>query len=110
MFLFSHVRISQAAFPRSMKNRYFDHAVTFRICLIFTLVAGLVSLPLQHARATACVDPAIVMNRNDHGPDSLRQAILDVCLGGTVNFDAGLAGQNHNTDGRRNLDKQRFNH
>ena len=34
-----------------------------------------------------------VQNTNDSGAGSLRQAIADICSGGTVNFDSSLAGQ-----------------
>jgi hypothetical protein len=36
--------------------------------------------------------PSTVMNLNDSGPDSLRQAILDTPSGGTVDFQSGLTG------------------
>jgi hypothetical protein len=38
-----------------------------------------------------CV-PTTVMNLNDAGPGSLRQAILDTAAGGTVDFQPGLTG------------------
>ena len=42
----------------------------------------------------ACTSESItVQNTNDSGPDSLRQAIADICEGGTISFDASLAGQ-----------------
>ncbi len=41
---------------------------------------------------SVCLSSATVMNLNDSGPDSLRQAIADVCDGGTVTFQAGLVG------------------
>ncbi len=39
-----------------------------------------------------CSDLISVANANDSGPGSLRQAVLDVCPGGTITFDPGLAG------------------
>jgi hypothetical protein len=43
---------------------------------------------------TACNTSAItVTNINDTGAGSLRQAIADICPGGTIHFDASLAGQ-----------------
>ena len=53
---------------------------------------------LQNGSAAAtfnvlCLNTITVQNTNDSGPGSLRQAIADVCSGGTINFAAGLAGQ-----------------
>jgi len=42
---------------------------------------------------TPCVNPATVINTNDSGAGSLREAITNVCTGGTINFDAALNGQ-----------------
>jgi predicted outer membrane repeat protein len=37
--------------------------------------------------------PISVMNANDSGAGSLRQAIIDICAGGTINFNSSLSGQ-----------------
>ena len=42
---------------------------------------------------TPCVNPATVINTNDSGVGSLRDAITNVCTGGTINFDPALNGQ-----------------
>jgi predicted outer membrane repeat protein len=56
--------------------------------------------------STACFSPAIVTNTNDNGAGSLRQAIHDVCTGGTVNFDSSLAGQTITlSTGRLDMDR-----
>ena len=39
-----------------------------------------------------CANPATVTNLNGTGAGSLRQALLDVCDGGVINFQAGLTG------------------
>jgi hypothetical protein len=39
-----------------------------------------------------CVEQTTVFNPNDSGVDSLRQAIADVCPGGTITFDSSLSG------------------
>ncbi len=42
--------------------------------------------------AQSCQATVTVQNVNDSGPDSLRQALVDVCPGGVVNFLPDLAG------------------
>src|SRR5258706_10267368 len=37
------------------------------------------------------VGPITVINASDSGAGSLRQAITDICAGGTINFDASVA-------------------
>jgi hypothetical protein len=51
-----------------------------------------------------CV-PTTVMNTNDSGPDSLRQAILDTPAGGTVDFQSGLTGTITLTSGELAISK-----
>ena len=41
----------------------------------------------------ACPDSIMVANANNSGPGSLRQAILDLCAGGTITFAPALHGQ-----------------
>lgn len=50
-------------------------------------------MPLLYHNPAACSTSITVTNTNDSGSGSLRQAIVDVCSGGTVNFGASLAGQ-----------------
>ena len=40
----------------------------------------------------ACSNTITVTNTNDSGADSLRQALVDACIGGTINFDPSLSG------------------
>jgi hypothetical protein len=49
--------------------------------------------------------PSTVMNLNDSGPDSLRQAILDTPAGGTVDFQSGLTGTIPLTSGELAISK-----
>jgi predicted outer membrane repeat protein len=42
---------------------------------------------------TCTVGPITVVNTTDSGAGSLRQAILDICSGGTINFASSLSGQ-----------------
>ncbi len=42
---------------------------------------------------TSCSTAITVTNTNDTGAGSLRQAIANVCPGGTITFDSGLSGQ-----------------
>lgn len=39
-----------------------------------------------------CVSGITVTNMDNSGVGSLRQAIADVCAGGTISFDASLSG------------------
>jgi hypothetical protein len=53
-----------------------------------------------------CSSSATVANNADSGAGSLRQAIADVCAGGTIGFDASLAGQTITlTSGQLAIDK-----
>lgn len=40
-----------------------------------------------------CSSSITVLNTNDSGAGSLRQAIADVCAGGAITFDNSLSGQ-----------------
>ncbi len=42
---------------------------------------------------TACSPNITVVNTNDSGPGSLRQALLELCRGGTIDFDPPLNGR-----------------
>jgi hypothetical protein len=62
----------------------------------------------QHYTITVnppCANPATVTNLNDAGAGSLRQALLDVCSPGVVNFQAGLTGTITLTTGELLVDK-----
>jgi hypothetical protein len=55
---------------------------------------------------TACNTSAItVANSNDTGTGSLRQAIADICPGGTINFPSSLAGQTITLASQLRIDK-----
>jgi hypothetical protein len=62
--------------------------VKTRILFVITLLcAAITSAQIVHAATI------IVMNANDSGPGSLRQALADANDGDTVNFDSSLNGQ-----------------
>ena len=46
----------------------------------------------EYGAKPPCSELITVTNANDSGPGSLRQAILDVCPGGTIDFESSLAG------------------
>jgi len=47
--------------------------------------------PLPGIGSDPCA-PIVVSNTNNSGPGSLRQAMVDICAGGTITFDAALSG------------------
>src|SRR6266513_1585330 len=56
--------------------------------------------------SAASTDTITVINTNDSGPGSLRQALVNVNDGDTINFDSSLNGQKITlTSGQLNLDK-----
>lgn len=57
------------------------------VVLGLVLVAPLISPPVVRAQSTHTV-----VNSNDAGEGSLRQAIIDAQAGDTINFDAGVTG------------------
>ncbi|MBE7553802.1 MAG: hypothetical protein HS126_22275 [Anaerolineales bacterium] len=65
------------------------------ICLIALLTLFTLLWPgrVEASRLAACLTTVTVANTNDSGSGSLRQALADVCSGGTVDFAAGLANQ-----------------
>ncbi len=65
------------------------------ICLIALLTLFTLLWPgqVEASRLAACLTNVTVANTNDSGSGSLRQALADVCSGGTVDFAAGLANQ-----------------
>ena len=74
----------------------FQRALFFgRMILAGALIAAVLIVALAAPAATASAAPAAptcsntitVMNGNDSGAGSLRQAIADVCAGGTIYFD-----------------------
>ena len=68
--------------------KYFYLLIYIGFCLLVNLV--------NSGAALACIQPTItVMNTNDNGPGSLRQAILDSCDGNatTIDFNSNLANQ-----------------
>ena len=55
--------------------------------------SGCTSAPSASTTVTVTTSTSVVINTNDSGAGSLRQAIIDVCDGGTITFDPGLSGQ-----------------
>ena len=55
---------------------------------------------------TTCLTNITVLNTNDAGPGSLRQAIVDLCPGGTITFTNSLSGSTIGlTSGELEIDK-----
>lgn len=55
---------------------------------------------------TSCLNAITVTSNADSGTGSLRQAISDICPGGTIDFDAGMSGQTITlTSGQLSIDK-----
>jgi hypothetical protein len=72
-----------------MKRRTFHRGKFFAFLLLAALAAGLICLPggsVSAAPAHACLAAITVTNTNDSGAGSLRQAMADICAGGTITF------------------------
>ena len=80
-----------------MLRRYISLTAAGFLCLSLILVGSptVESKAAEAAQPSACEAPFTVLNSNDSGPGSLRQAILDAgaCPDGIVDFDAALSGQ-----------------
>src|SRR5439155_895339 len=75
---------------------------TYRAAVLAFFVAGATLLSTSAASA----DTITVINTNDSGPGSLRQALLDANDGDRINFDSSLNGQRILlTSGQLNVDK-----
>lgn len=73
-------------------------AFTVFCCLLAAALGALTASPAMAAPARApaeqgCSATVTVANNADSGAGSLRQALVDVCAGGTIDFGAGLDGQ-----------------
>ena len=62
---------------------------TYRAAVLALFFAGATLL----SASTASADTITVINTNDSGPGSLRQALVDANNGDTINFDSSLNGQ-----------------
>jgi len=60
--------------------------------ILITVLFLLGMLPAQSAIGLSCSESGIVLNTDDSGAGSLRQAIADVCSEGTITFDTSLSG------------------
>ena len=75
---------------------------TYRAAVFALLFAGATLLTTSAASAATIT----VINTNDSGPGSLRQALVDANDGDTINFDSSLKGQTITlTSGQLNVDK-----
>ena len=77
---------------------------SFITFLVFMLLFGS-SLGVRSSKADSCLNSIAVMNTSDSGEGSLRQAITDICPGGTIVFDASLSGQTITLDSILVVDK-----
>jgi len=65
-----------------------------RVFLILILFMGMFMIsPASAVKAAPCAGAVMVLNTNDSGAGSLRQAIADACDGSQITFDSSLAGQ-----------------
>jgi LPXTG-site transpeptidase (sortase) family protein len=62
-----------------------------RLGLSLVILAGLFALPAHVVKAAPC-DAITVTSLADSGVGTLRQAITDLCTGGTITFDHNLSG------------------
>ena len=75
---------------------------TYRAAVLALFFAGATLLTTSAASA----DTITVINTNDSGPGSLRQALVNANDGDTINFDSSLNGQRITlTSGQLNVDK-----
>src|SRR5215510_4409964 len=75
---------------------------TYRAAVLALLFAGATLLGTSAASAATIT----VINTNDSGPGSLRQALVDANDGDAINFDASLTEQKITlTNGQLNVDK-----
>jgi hypothetical protein len=75
---------------------------TYRAAVLALFFCGATLLSTSPALA----DTITVINTNDSGPGSLRQALFDANDGDTINFDSSLNGQRITlTSGQLNVDK-----
>ena len=75
---------------------------TYRAAVLALFFAGATLLSTSAASAATIT----VINTNDSGPGSLRQALVDANDGDTINFDSSLNGQRITlTSGELNVDK-----
>ncbi len=82
------------------------HAGTYPERVVNTaILSGTRGLTQAEAAFQVCGSSITVLNKNDSGSGSLRQALVDVCRGGVVNFDGGLAGQTVALSSTLQLDK-----
>jgi len=73
----------------SISARLFIRSNTYRAAVVALLFAGATLLGTSAASA----DTITVINTNDSGPGSLRQALVDANNGDMINFDSSLNGQ-----------------
>jgi len=69
-------------------------AQNFTNSIVYTVTADDTSTKTYTVTVIACNPTITVANTSDTGAGSIRQAIADVCPGGTINFDASLSGIN----------------
>jgi hypothetical protein len=73
---------------------------------VVVTASGCSSAPSTATSVTLQQNAATVTNTNDSGAGSLRDAIANVCVGGTINFDPSLNGQTTTlTSGELLIDK-----
>lgn len=73
-----------------MKTRLFQHKPRSTLIVVMLVIVLALALSQGAAASTGCQPAVTVTSNGDSGPGTLRQAIVDVCEGGVIDFDLPL--------------------